>query len=106
MSKEIKTFTCNNNGFSITFPNGLTLSTRFGYGNYCENRNDELERGLYNKGVSGRGMYESISCNDAEIAVIRDDGKFIKGVDGESVKGNVKIEEWLGILNWCKEHKG
>lgn len=26
-----------NRGFHIMFPNGIILSTQFGYGNYCDN---------------------------------------------------------------------
>jgi len=31
-----------NKGFHITFPNGLTLSTQFGGGNYCENHMGDI----------------------------------------------------------------
>ena len=96
-----KTFTCNDNGFSITFPNGLTLSTRFGYGNYCENQDiDKMMDSL-----SPAKRFEGLESNTAEIAVIRKDGEFARDEDGDSVKGDVEIKEWLEIFEWCKNHK-
>ena len=53
-----KTFSCSDNGFSIMFPNGMTLSTRFGHGNYCENKDDDQML------VSMKSTFESIDSND------------------------------------------
>lgn len=100
MSEKRKTFSCNNNGFSITFPNGLTLSTRFGYGNYCENQNRGDLLSTYKEPFVG------LESNDAEIAVIRKDGEFAVGEDGDTVKGHVEFKEWLEVFKWCEEHKG
>jgi hypothetical protein len=97
-----KTFSCNDNGFSITFPNGLTLSTRFGYGNYCENQDmDKLMDSL-----KPTIRFDGIESDNAEIAVIRKNGEFAVGEHGDSVKGHVEIKEWLEVFKWCEEHKG
>jgi hypothetical protein len=97
---EAKTFSCNDNGFSIKFPNGLTLSTRFGYANYCENRDNEKLLQSFSK--NAREPYESLDSNTAEIAVIREAGEFARGKEGDSVKGYVEIKEWLEVFEWCK----
>ena len=71
--------------------------------NYCENKDfDKMMKGA----TESRGPFESIDSNIAEIAVIRKNGDFAVGEDGDTVKGHVEIEEWLEVFKWCKEHKG
>jgi len=85
-------------GFHLTFPNGYTISTQFGGGNYCENRNMEIER----PGID-------VLSNNVEIAiwdgknnwVTRKAHKAITGKDlGEEVHGWVSIAEWKKYLDW------
>ena len=94
--------TTNNKGFQVTFPNGLTLSTQFGRGNYCENRMKQLT-----------GDAQSKNC---EIAIIDESGAWrtreildtIEEVDlagTDDVEGYLNISEWLLILNKVANYK-
>jgi hypothetical protein len=98
-------------GFHITFPNGVTLSTQFGWGNYCENYNNEeisIFRSLNNENMP------DVESNDCEVAIWvgkSDDGthkwitnecEFCESED--SVEGHVKIDKWLNIFEWCKNY--
>ena len=95
-------------GFQISFPNGLTLSTQFGGGNYCSHYNDSI--GLEH-------LQDYLSSKDVEIAVFTGEERIehwltkqaYKGTFNEElnddVKGYVKLEEWLEILNWCQKYK-
>ena len=49
-------------GFHVTFENDVTVSVQFGYGNYCENR-DEYEK------LGGLHIPEFVESADAEIAI-------------------------------------
>ena len=97
--KDKKTFSCNDNGFAITFPNGLTLSTRFGYGNYCENHDNEKQL------ESFRQPFLGLQSDNVEVAIIKKDGGFIAGENGDTVKGYVEIDEWLEVFKWCQNHR-
>lgn len=78
-----------NNGFTMTFENGYTVSVRWGWGNYCDN---------YHKGpvVSGAGncfppltSSEFYECKTAEVAV----WDFYKHfVSSPGVAGDVRAE--------------
>ncbi len=90
-------------GFHITFPNGVTLSTQFGYGNYCDNHDIEI-------GV----RTQKVESQNAEIAIWDKEGTWLTGKAyeeksnkeiGDDVKGYVEIEEWLEIVDWCREYK-
>ena len=92
-------------GFHITFPNGLTLSTQFGYGNYCENE-DNISL-LTNRP-------EIVASDDVEIAVFDKDGlwvtremaKDVFGIDiHDDVMGHITINDWLKIYQWCVNQK-
>ena len=91
-----------NKGFHLIFDNGLTLSTQFGGGNYCDNYNMEIKR------------YESgLSCDNAEIAIWGKNGNWItkeimdKLVDDceDNVYGYVSMELWIEIVDICKNYK-
>ena len=86
-----------NKGFHITLPNGVTISTQFGGGNYCDNYN-------YPIGRNERGL----ECRDAELAIWDKDGKWItrevvEAATGKNpaddVFGRTEIDTWLKILD-------
>lgn len=85
-------------GFQITFPNGVMLSTQFGWGNYCENS------------ISKRLIKEKMEkidweSDDCEIAIINSDGKWItkEFKDKEDdVMGWVTMTEWLEAFDWAR----
>ena len=87
-------------GFHITFPNGITISTQFGGGNYCDNYNDRI----------GHDNPESISSSNCEIGIWRHGGEWCTGevvkaagledeFGGDMVAGYVSMENWLKLLN-------
>lgn len=89
-------------GFHLVFDNGITLSTQFGYGNYCANN---MRRDIINGGI--------LSCEDAEIAIISKDGGWLTrnclidlGIKADDdVLGCVDMETWLKILDWCRKQE-
>lgn len=98
----MKTFRNNNGrGFHITFPNGVMLSTQFGWGNYCEN---------YNSGLS---IMEEMSkknweSDDCEIAIIAPGEKWITKEfrdDGDDVLGRLKIDDWLQAFDFARNYQ-
>ena len=111
VNEETKAFGRYDNGFTITFENGLVLSTRFGEMNYCENKSATLE----DIGRSGR---EPLVSNDAEVAVWRDlsasttdDARqwvtewqqdIFQDSMNNDVRGWVQIKNWLQLLDWCR----
>ena len=111
VNEETKAFGRYDNGFTITFENGLVLSTRFGEMNYCENKSatlTDIDR-------SGR---EPLVSNDAEVAVWRDlsastadDARqwvtewqrdIFQDSMNNDVRGWVQIKNWLQLLDWCR----
>lgn len=83
-------------GFHITFPNGVTLSTQFRWGNYCEN---------YNSNEFDKTSWES---NNAEIAIWGPGKVWITEEfedKGDDVIGYVSFEKWLKIFDWCRQHE-
>lgn len=96
-----KTFrTCDNKGFQIKFPNGIVLSTQFGWANYCENRDDPMP--------NFKEPRPDKFSNDAEIAIISPMGNFITAQwskDDDQVSGYVSIEQWLSAFDWCRAWK-
>ena len=88
-------------GFHLTFPNGVTLSTQFGGGNYCENFNFEI----------GAERKKNMQSRDAEIAIWNAKAEWITGrmqkdlfstEDADSVMGHIDMETWLKIVDWCR----
>lgn len=95
-------------GFHLTFPNGITLSTQIGAGNYCVNHNQEISEELETKAKN----LDVRSCN-CEIAIWDKDGKWItkemntdlfNNEYPDDVMGYVEIEDWLKIFDWCKNY--
>jgi len=85
-------------GFSLTFENGLCISTRFGGGNYCDN----YESDFNSKDIP--------PCKDCEIAILdtlRGDAFVTKEFFGKDndVKGYVTFNEWLEIVDKIKNWK-
>lgn len=56
-------------GFKITFSNGITVSVQFGYGNFCDNRD--------NRTMCFGEIPEKCNSSNAEIAVWDNDGRWI-----------------------------
>jgi len=92
-------------GFRIRFPNGLTLSTQIGGGNYCDN---------YDHFDNIMTIPNRIECSNAEIAVWNKEGiwvtkKIVKKALNQklddNVMGYVSIEDWLKIFMTCKDFK-
>jgi hypothetical protein len=88
----------NNKGFHLVLENGVTISTQFGGGNYCDNYNYPIGRN-----ESG------LECRDAEVAIWDKDDNWItsevvekagiKGNGGDSVIGRLSIGDWLKLLD-------
>lgn len=94
-----KTFrTCNNKGFHITFPNGVTLSTQFGWGNYCENYDSKMPD--YTKPIP-----DTLS-DDCEIMIWYGDSdntitsEWSKNDD--TVQGRLSIDQWLSAFDFAR----
>lgn len=96
-----KTFrTCDNKGFQITFPNGITLSTQFGWGNYCEHNYDPMP--------NFKKPRPDAFSDTAEIAIIGPDDEWLTRDfkdGGDDVLGWVKIDDWLKAFDWCRNWK-
>ena len=117
MTEETKAFGRFDNGFTLTFENGLVLSTRFGPGNDCDNREgtfisqtaSESVRSLFSDPVE-----VGVWSNNDEAAVPPRDRDWVNGWQEvvfdvtdpyNDVRGYVNLAEWLQILDWCKEWK-
>ena len=92
---------CNNKGFLVTFPNGITLSTQFGGGDFCMNFDDPVEN--YTEGK------QSV---DAEIAVVDKEGNWrtreVMTLSGEiepldNVVGHVTVDLWCRVVDACRK---
>jgi len=108
-----KAFGSFDNGFTMTFENGLVLSTRFGAMNYCENRGDVLD-------ALAEGDNTPLFSDDAEVAVWLNNSESETSRDWENgwqevvfdtvdpaddVRGWVTMAEWLQIVDWCRAWK-
>ena len=69
-------------GFHMTFENGYTLSVQFGMGNYCMNRYEPSDEGVFETMQKYIGPEE---CKDAETAIWDVNGDFLK-YKGEDVQ--------------------
>ena len=122
MDKDIaKTFGRFDNGFTLTFENGLVLSTRFGPGNYCDNHDamnissqmaSESMGSLFSDTVEV-GVWDSAKhdprnwVNGWQEAVFDDVREVVFDVVDpyDDVRGYVTMPEWLQILEWCRAWK-
>lgn len=80
-------------GFHITLTNGVTVSTQFRGGNYCDNYDERITAGRF------------LSCNDAEVAFFRGQEWVTEqvaekaGIDaGEDVLPRTTVDEWLQLV--------
>lgn len=78
-------------GFHITFDNGYTVSVQWGWGNYCDLRNDHKARESIIRGV----LQEVTESRTAETAAWGPDGEFLDG----DVNGFQSPAEVLAFLN-------
>lgn len=74
-------------GFSVTFPNGLTISVQYGYGNYCSNK----DRGDWD--AKGAEVGESATF---EFAVWDMKGEWL--LKTQVVVGFVPVQELPNIM--------
>lgn len=92
-----------NNGFTMTFPNGYTVSVRWGWGNYCDNRSWNVD--YYNNPP------DCSTSSNAEVAVWGSNGDFVQapGVRGDVWTCQTTQEVALlvfQVANWSKEPNG
>jgi len=91
-------FTCfRNQGFSITFSNGWTISVQFGAGHYCQARNSDVLLG-------GRH-----SSSNAEVAILNPSNDFIQpeGFYGDGcVMGWISPEDVSRLIQWVSSQRG
>lgn len=73
-------------GFQITFDNGWTASVQWGYGMYCDTRDEEKPK----------------ESQTAEIAAIAPNGSLVKmdPNDSDTVRGWQSPADVLTFLNW------
>lgn len=87
-----------NEGFQITFKNGVTVSVQFGAGNYCTNKTSFASD---NKGRK---------CGNAEVAIWNKVGDWItQEYDhdlSDVVIGYVKPDEVVKIIAWAQAYNG
>jgi hypothetical protein len=97
----------NRQGFHIVFDSGITLSTQFGEYNYCGKYPQAKEK------IKDGSRFSAIS-KDCEIGVWDKRNKWITkemyedifGEElGDDVLGFVSLDNWLKILDWCRNHK-
>jgi hypothetical protein len=92
-------------GFLITFKNGVTLSTQIGYYNYCDNYFSDDKSFDKIQELVNKNDWESKNC---EIAIWDKDGNWLTDKIlniGDDVCGYVELDEWLEILEKCKNYK-
>lgn len=109
----MKRFGSYENGFTLKFDNGLVLSTRFGAGNYCENR--DLMPGpmvsdnpLFSDDCEVAVWDSSATSFDVEDSPNRD---WVTGwqkavfdhPSNDDVRGWVSFSDWLKIVEWCEQ---
>ncbi len=99
-------------GFKITFENGYTISTQFGYGNYCSNHNTIRD----NVVLSDHDRTAETRCdsNNVEIGVWDKNGKWVtkrayKAITGkklcDDVHGWVNVTDWKKYLDWTASRR-
>lgn len=100
ISKHFRTM--RNKGFHLKFDNGVILSTQFGPYNYCGTYPNNID---FHEKMDNKFDYES---DDAEIGIFDKDRNWITKEyknDGDDVLGFVSFDEWLKIIEWCKNYK-
>ena len=111
MKKEIKEKAFVNhveNGFALNLPNGIRISTIFGWGSYTENHNwGEIPMKGFNYEIFKKRFGRiPDGSNDVEIMIDCPDEKWLKKINGgDTVIGHLTIEEWFKILKKCWKWK-
>ena len=113
MTQKNKTFGRYDNGFTLTFENGLVLSTCFGAMNYCENRGapTHLRGGILDASLFSDNAEVSVWLNNAESNGSYDwvngwqEVVFGDADPADDVRGWVAMAEWLQIVDWCRTWK-
>jgi len=102
-------------GFQLLLDNGLTLSTQFGVGSYCERHPHPTDLAVDVEDYSAPRESDNWESKDAEVAIWDEEGEWITDemiadVFSEEeyetqVKGWVTMDKWLEVLDWCREYK-
>lgn len=89
------------NAIHLTFPNGNSLSTTWGYGSYSEGHNElNKERSA----ISLESAYHKfVQSDNVEIMILEAPEKLVKKIHkkfdfDDDVKGYVTMTEWLEIV--------
>tara|TARA_Y100000310_G_scaffold290512_1_gene317771 strand:+ start:435 stop:791 length:357 start_codon:yes stop_codon:yes gene_type:complete len=106
------------NGFTLTFDNGLVLSTRFGFMNYCENRNNETYMNaatLFSEDCEIAVWDSTATTFDVEEHETHDwatgSRDWVTGWQEavfnqeahDDVRGWVSFSDWLKVVEWCEQ---
>lgn len=103
-----------NNGIRLTFPNGIRVSTIFGYGSYSDNH--DYKPKVDNKATEIENImaqFEKIEegSNTVEVMIFGATEQFIsrllKEVVGDKYNpvGYINMKQWLKIINRCANYK-
>lgn len=88
-------------GFRMQFENGYRVSVQWGYGNYCDNNARDASK------IGTERDQDMFSCPTAEIAIIDEDGNFVKGeeykITYDDVSGYVGTNEVVRIMSLVSE---
>lgn len=82
-------------GFQITLKNGYTISVIFGFGTYSDNRDKPMQ--LMFKHA------ERLESTNAEIAVLKPNGKFLKMDKYDLVVGWQSVDDFLKLVKKIEE---
>jgi hypothetical protein len=88
-------------GFHMTFPNDWTVSVQWGPGNYCDNRDLEIDGPRYMAPVDAAMRHGSWDSTTAEVAAWPgrgDDQDKWYSFDGDTVKGYMTASEVLAFM--------
>lgn len=94
-------------GFHLKFPNGVTLSTQFGWGNLCDNY--DLDAGR-RRDVFQFMRDHDIGCDTCEIMMWTNanGGKTITeewSKNESGVQGYVTMKQWLSAVDFARNYK-
>ena len=101
------------NGFTLTFENGLVLSTRFGAGNYCDNHEINISSHMASKSMGGNLFSDTVEVGVWDNAK-PDPRNWVNGWQEvvfdiadpyDDVRGYVTMPQWLQIVDWCRAWK-
>jgi hypothetical protein len=91
------------NGIYLSFPNGIEVSSRWGYGNYCEN---------YDKKTDDKYGFGRSDSNDVEVMIMKGLPKrkinyISKRLTGSADNpfGHITIDKWLYLLTYLSKQK-